>query len=177
MTVNKSGAKASLGGPGREQVLSADDIQLDQDVSLMDETEKLAARDKILKELERRAALGNKDVFECVLDNPEFPEYLGTIQIKRPSCDEERRIGIRTAQYLNGQVGVDVKTENMAIFFATFEICVLWDKAPEWFKPREMPGSAYSVLEFIYGGFAEWLLTFRKFVPREHLAGGEAPAV
>lgn len=175
MTTTKNGAKTSLGVP--TAALSADEITLDKDVSEMSDGEKNEARDKIIKELERRGALGNKDAFVCVLDDPEFPEYNGTIKLKRPSCDEERRIGVRIAQYLNGQIGVDVKTENYAIFFATFEICVLWDESPEWFKPREMPSSAYTLFEFIYGGYAEWLKTFRKFVPKQRLADSEAPAV
>lgn len=154
--------------------LPIEDIELDKPVSEMDEAEKKAARDKVLAGLETRAALGNKDVFECVIESD---TYNGVIKLKRPSCDEERRIGIRTAQYLNGQVGVDVKTENMAIFFATFEICVLWAETPEWFKPRQMPSSDYALLEFVYGGFAKWLGDFRSFVPRERPGDSEAPPV
>jgi hypothetical protein len=92
----------------------------------------------------------------------------------RPSLDEERQIGLRAAKYLQGVVGVDVRTENLAIFFATFDTCVEWESAPAWFKPREMYD--YTLLEFIYGRFADWLRTFRRYSDVKPQGHSEAPA-
>lgn len=155
--------KVTMGRPG--------EVVLDKPLAEMTEEEKVAARKKVADALAEQAARGNKLYTDIVIDSGELQ---GTIQMKRPSLDEERQIGIRVAKYLQGAVGVDVKTENLAIFFATFDVCVVWETAPEWFKPREMHD--YALLNFIYGRFAEWLRTFRGFVPPESQRDSEAPA-
>ena len=158
-----SGAKVSMGRPG--------DVILEKPMSEMSDDEKEQARIKVRAKLAEDAARGNKLCVDIVIDSGDLQ---GTIQMKRPSLDEERQIGIRVAKYLQGAVGVDVKTENLAIFFSTFDVCVVWETAPEWFKPREMHD--YALLNFIYGRFAEWLRTFRGFVPPESQGDSEAPA-
>ncbi len=158
-----SGAKVHMGRPG--------DIKLEKPMSEMDETEKEALREKVRAKLAEDAARGNSLHTDIVVEGEVFK---GTIQMKRPSLDEERQIGIRVAKYLQGAVGVDVKTENIAIFFATFDVCVVWETAPEWFKPREMHD--YALIEFVYGRFAEWLRNFRGFVPPQPQGDSEAPA-
>ncbi len=158
-----SGAKVSMGRPG--------DVILEKPMSEMSDDEKEQARIKVRAKLAEDAARGNKLCVDIVIDSGDLQ---GTIQMKRPSLDEERQIGIRVAKYLQGAVGVDVKTENLAIFFSTFDVCVVWETAPEWFKPREMHD--YALLNFIYGRFAEWLRTFRGFVPPEPQGDSEAPA-
>jgi len=147
------------------------DVILEKPMSEMSDDEKEQARIKVRAKLAEDAARGNKLCVDIVIDSGDLQ---GTIQMKRPSLDEERQIGIRVAKYLQGAVGVDVKTENLAIFFSTFDVCVVWETAPEWFKPREMHD--YALLNFIYGRFAEWLRTFRGFVPPESQGDSEAPA-
>lgn len=143
---------------GEEQV-----VPPHKPVAEMDEDEKEAYRQKLLKHVEKRVAVGNQgSLFEVTVPDERYP---GAIRFKRPSLDEERQIGIRVAKYLQGAVGADVKTENLAIFFATMDVCVEWESAPTWFDPQKLPGSDYSVLEYVYGRFAEYLGSFRKFVP------------
>lgn len=144
---------------------------LPKPVKDMTPEEKETTRKAVLEKLESQIAAGNKATIDIVIDSG---EYQGTITMRRPSLDEERQIGIRVAKYLQGAVGVDVKTENLAIFFATFDVLVDWDNAPEWFKPREI--SDYALVNYIYGRFAEWLRSFRGFVPPEHQGDSEATA-
>lgn len=147
------------------------DVTLEKPLSEMTPEEKEKARTDVIAKLAADAARGNKLHTDIVIESGDLQ---GTIQMRRPSLDEERQIGIRVAKYLQGAVGVDVKTENLAIFFATFDVCTVWETAPEWFKPRDMHD--YELLNFIYGGFAEWLRSFRKFVPPERKGDSEAPA-
>ena len=148
-------------------------IQIDpvKPLDEMSEDEKVAIRAEVAERLSEEAASGNKLLFNIEVEDPRYP---GAIQMKRPSLDEERQIGIRVAKYLQGAVGVDVKTENLAIFFATFDVCAIWETAPSWFKPREM--NDYALVNYIYGRYAEWLRTFRGFVPPEPQGSSEAPA-
>lgn len=159
-----SGPKVSMGRPGEV-------LKPSKPMDEMDDVEREAYRREVQERLAAQAAAGNSNIVDIVVESE---GYKGTIQMKRPSLDEERQIGIRVAKYLQGAVGVDVKTENIAIFFATFDVCVVWETAPEWFKPREMHD--YALLNFIYGRFAEWLRTFRGFVPPEQQGDSEAPA-
>ncbi len=112
--------------------------------------------------------MGNQSHIDIEIDNGPMQ---GTIRMFRPSLDQERQIGIRVAKYLQGAVGTDVKTENLAIFFSTFDVVVDWDSAPDWFKPREM--FDYGLLNYVYGRFADWLRSFRGFVPPESQADSE----
>jgi len=153
----------SIGKPGVDP--------LEKPAKEMSEAELEAAKKKVLAQMESQVASGNKFALEIPID---WEEFKGTIKLKRPSLDEERQMGLRVGKYLQGVVGVDVRTENLAIFFATFDVCVDWDSAPEWFKPREM--FDYTLLEFIYGRFAEWLRSFRRYLPTESQGGGESPA-
>lgn len=157
-------AKVSMGKPGEQ-------IVLDKPLGEMTEDEKAKARAAVVAKLAEDAARGNKLTVDIVIDNGELQ---GTIQMRRPSLDEERQIGIRVAKYLQGAIGVDMKCENLCIFFAAFDVCCVWETAPEWFKPREMHD--YSLLNFAYGRWAEWLRTFRGFVPPESQRDSEAPA-
>lgn len=156
-------AKVTMGRPG-EMPKPAKPLEE------MDDVEKEAYKREVQEHLATQAAQGNSAVLDIVIDSGDLK---GTIQMRRPSLDEERQIGIRVAKYLQGAVGVDVKTENIAIFFATFDVCTVWETAPKWFAPREMHD--YALLEFAYGRFAEWLRTFRGFVPPERQGGSEAP--
>lgn len=156
-------AKVTMGGP--EQVKPV------KPMDEMSEQEKEDLRLEVLARLAAQAAQGNKAVLDIVISNGDLQ---GTIQMKRPSLDEERQIGIRTAKYLQAAVGVDVKTENLALFFAGFDVCVIWETAPEWFKPREMYD--YALLNYIYGRWSAWLQEFRGFVPPETKGDSEATA-
>jgi hypothetical protein len=154
----------SIGAPG--------DIALDKPVAEMSEADLKAAKEKVLDDLSKKVAAGNKMTLAIDVD---FEEFKGTITMHRPSLDEERQIGLRTAKYLQGVIGVDVRTENLALFFSAFDVCVEWESAPAWFKPREMYD--YSLLENIYGRFANWLTTFRRYVPAEQPVAGATPPV
>ena len=149
-----------------------DQIAKGKPMDEMSDEGKEKVRAEVVAKLAAQAALGNKLTLDIVIDSGELQ---GTIQMRRPSLDEERQVGIRVAKYLQGAVGVDVKCENLCIFFATFDVCVVWETAPEWFKPREM--CDYALLNFIYGRFAEWLRTFRGFEPPEPEGDSQAPAV
>lgn len=163
MEKHRQGGTASIG------VKPVTEIGLDKPVAEMDDAERDAAKAKVIEALEAQQAEGNKNMLTILTESDEFP---GEVKMRRPSLDEERQIGIRAAKYLQGQLGVDVKTENLAVFFATFDVCCDWSSAPEWFKPREMHD--YRLLEFIYGRFATWLTTFRKFVPPEPKGDSES---
>lgn len=157
-------ASVRMEGDGMEpqKVLSPEQVEAEKVVA--------GLRRKVVEELEAKVEAGKDSFLEVVIDNG---PHQGTIRMHRPSLDEERQIGVRVAKYLQGAVGVDVKTENLAIFFATFDVCADWDSAPAWFKPREM--TDYGLLNFVYGRFAEWLRTFRGFVPPEPSSDSEAP--
>ena len=126
----------------------------------MTDTEKENYRDLLLKKLEDEQTVGGAATIDIVIDTPDFP---GTITMRRPTLENQVDIGVKAAKYLRGVAGVDLRTDNLALFFATFDICVEWNSAPEWFKPREM--FDYRLLEHIYGRWANWLKSFREFVP------------
>lgn len=151
-------------------------VGLPKPVGEMSEKEKLDARAKVLEHLEKQAAAGSENSLTVEIKAEDWG-YEGAISLRRPSIDEERKIGVRTAAYLEGKVGVDVKTENLCIFLASFDVCCDWKNAPEWWNPREMPGSDYELLEHVYTRFAEWLQSFRIRVRKQHPGGSEAPAV
>jgi hypothetical protein len=140
-------------------------------VAEMTDDEKTAYRNTVAEHLETAKSQGNKLMCEIDVD---WEDYKGVIQMKRPSIDEERQIGIRVAKYLQGAVGVDLKTENLACFLAAFDVCVDWATAPKWFDPRSMPGGDYSLLEYVFGRWNSWLSTFRRFVPPAPARDGEA---
>ena len=164
MAESKGGATATIG-------VEKDLPPLEKSVSDMSDEERETAKKKVIEHLEARQAEGNESFLEIEIEDPEYP---GVLKIKRPSCDEQRKIGLRSAQYLQGQVNVDIKTENLAIFFAAFDVCVDWESAPEWFKPREI--FDYALLEHIYGRWAKWIASFRGFVQREHKGDSETPS-
>ena len=130
-------------------------------VSEMDDVEKAALKEKVAESLREQVASGDKNTFTIVIDDPKYP---GTIIMRRPNMDEQREIGLRAAKYLQGVAGVDLRTDNIALFFATFDILVDWNAAPDWFKPRKM--FDYRVLEHIYGRWTKWVQNFPEFVSR-----------
>ena len=153
----------SIGRPG--------DIALEKPLTEMTEVEVEAARRRVLSELEAKSSDGNNMYLDVPID---VDEYKGTIRLHRASIDEDRQIGIRTAKYLQGAVGVDVKTENIAIFLALFDVCVEWETAPKWFRPREMPSSDYPILELVFGRYSRWVNNFRRVIPEEQKGNSEA---
>lgn len=157
---------------GKVTMLKPGDIELDRPLDEMSEQEKADVRAEVVAKLALQASQGNKLICDIAVDSG---EYKGTIQMKRPSLDEERQIGIRIAKYLQGAVGADVKTENICIYFAYFDICVVWETAPSWFKPREMHD--YNLINYIFGRFAEWRRTFREFVPPESQGDSEITTI
>jgi hypothetical protein len=159
-----------------EQRRATAHVGIPKPVSEMSDKEKLDTRKKVLEHLEKQAASGNENNLSVEIKADEWG-YEGKISLRRPSIDEERKIGVRTAAYLEGKIGVDVKTENLCIFLASFDVCCDWKNAPEWWNPREMPGSDYELLEFVYGRFAEWLQSFRQRIRRQSQGDSEAPAV
>lgn len=138
-------------------------------VSEMSDGEKADYRKQVLADLESQTSAGNKNMLSIKLESG---GYEGTINIRRPSLDEQREIGIRAAKYLQGVVGVDLRTDNLALFFATFDVLVDWNSAPEWFNPRKM--FDYRLLEYVYGRWTSWVQSFREFVPPEQKGDSEA---
>lgn len=155
---------------------SLDELTIDKPVSEMTPGEKEEVRRKALETARAKVAAGNKNLYVFDCEDLDIEEYKGKITFSRPSIDSERRVGILVAKYLGGVVGVDVKTENIAIYLATFDVCVDWKTAPEWFKPREMPSSDYPVLDAIYRGYSEWLGTFRRDVRKPAQGRSETSA-
>jgi len=144
-------------------------------VSEMTNEEKEKAAKEIVEhvqELEQKQAVGKNQVYEISVD---WEEYQGIIKMRHPSLDDERKIGLRAEDYLQGRMGTDPKTANLATFFAAFDVLVDWKSAPEWFVPREMPANCYSLMEFIYGRYAEWQNTFRRFVPAKSETNSGTP--
>lgn len=135
-------------------------IELDKPVLDMDDAERAAARQKVLDDLAKQAAAGNSNSIDIVIESKEFE---GTITMRRPSMDEQREIGVRAAKYLQGVSGVDLRTDNLALFFGTFDVLVDWNSAPKWFEPRKMYD--YELLEYVYGRWTKWVQNFPGFVP------------
>ena len=157
-------AKVTMGGPGQ--------IEAIKPMEEMSEQERADLKAEVVARLAAQAAQGNKAILEIPFDQGEFQ---GTIQMKRPSLDEDRQIGIRIAKYLQGAVGVDSATENLAVYFAVMDVCVIWETAPSWFKPREMYDVA--ILSHILARWTNWRNSFPKFVPAESQGNSEAPAI
>lgn len=134
----------------------------EKSVSEMGEKEKATLKEKVVESLRDQVAEGNKNTISIVIDDPKYP---GAIHIRRPNMDEQREIGLRAAKYLQGVTGVDLRTDNIALFFATFDILVDWNDAPDWFKPRKM--FDYRVLEHIFGRWTKWVQDFPEFVSRK----------
>jgi hypothetical protein len=110
----------------------------------MSEQEKADLKAEVVARLAAQAAQGNKAILE-----------------------------IRIAKYLQGAVGVDSATENLAVYFAVMDVCVIWETAPSWFKPREMYDVA--ILSHILARWTNWRNSFPKFVPAESQGNSEAP--
>jgi hypothetical protein len=165
----KPRAKVQMGAEPSAKDLDENLVPPSKPVAEMNDEEKAAYRKRLLQKLEEEQSAGGQATYDIVVDDP---DYKGTITMRRPTLDQQREIGVRAAKYLQGVAGVDLRTDNLALFFATFDVCVDWDSAPEWFQPRKMYD--YRLLEYIYGRWAEWLKSFREFVPESPKGDSQA---
>jgi len=165
MAEHKGRASVRVGGP-------VDVPKPSKAVAEMSDEEKAKLREKVNESLETAVSSGGRHHVDIEIDSE---PYKGRIRMFRPTIDEDRQIGIRATKYLQGAVGVDLKTDNLTIFLATFDVCVDWDSAPGWFDPRKMPSTDYTLLEYVYGRWATWVASFRKFVPPKPEGDSKTP--
>jgi hypothetical protein len=132
------------------------EMKLGKPIADMSESELKAVQEETLKIAGENINKGGKFTKVITVD---WEDYKGEIIIHRPTITEDREIGIRYARYKQDTKDVDPITDNISLYLATFDVIV--DKAPDWFKPAEM--YEYEFLEYIWGEYAEWRNTFRRF--------------
>ena len=102
--------------------------------------------------------LSNTYAFHIEMATKSGEDFAGDFVVHRPTIRERIRIGVIEAQELVGLNNIDVITSGLAHWVATFDVVV--DKAPVWWKPREMYDM--EVLQAVYQKYIDYLREFQE---------------